>query len=213
KKKINYVALEREKFMKSGKASIGKRKKKSEADILERLRGFQEKLHTVVAEDTVILPLQPDDTELCSLHSVPNCLSCRDTFGQSKATDTDEGWLSHKLVFEKDYKGKDLMQRRDDPNDYVVIDPLERKKQAIEEQREKRAQRNDIGEAFQRIETIPYLPALTITKRNDVEFVRTSYPSHDLTDFPCHAHLAYPKIPPTVIVYKQETCLQAASDG
>ncbi|CAG8499877.1 11641_t:CDS:2 [Paraglomus brasilianum] len=117
--------------------------------VLERLRGFQQKLHTVAAEDTIILSSQPEDTEPCSLHSVPNCLSCRDTFGQSNATDTDEGWLSHQLVFEKDYKGKDLMQRRDDPNDYVVIDPLERKKQAIEEQREKRAQRSDIGEAFQ----------------------------------------------------------------
>ncbi|CAG8739532.1 15016_t:CDS:1, partial [Cetraspora pellucida] len=40
------------------------------------------------------------------------------------------------------YRGKDLMQRRDDPDDYVVIDPLERKKQAIEQNKEKRAQKS-----------------------------------------------------------------------
>ncbi|CAB4443115.1 unnamed protein product [Rhizophagus irregularis] len=89
-----------------------------------------------------------EDAEPCLLHSVPNCLSCRDTFGESKNDETDEGWLAHRLVFEKDHKGKDLMQRRDDPNDYVVIDPLARKKQAVEEEKEKKAQKGGISEVF-----------------------------------------------------------------
>ncbi|CAG8676390.1 12606_t:CDS:2, partial [Acaulospora morrowiae] len=143
--KVSYVEDQRKKYLSSGKALTARRKKGNEAETLEKLKSFQSKL--MVAEPTEDTPISIDeDAELCILHSVPNCLSCRDTFGQPDKEDTDEGWLSHRLIFEKDHKGKDLMQRRDDPNDYVVIDPLERKKQAIEQEKEKRAQKGKISE-------------------------------------------------------------------
>src|SRR5438270_372469 len=107
---------------------------------LAHLTAFRSKLVAAPPQQ----PSQPEssteDAELCTLHSVPNCLSCQDTFGQAQDDVTDEGWLSHQLVFEKDHKGKDLMRRRDDPNDFIVIDPLARKQQAIEEEKEKRTQ-------------------------------------------------------------------------
>lgn len=102
----------------------------------------------MVAEPSVEVPIEKEKGEPCILHSVPNCLSCRDTFGQQEKEDTDEGWLAHRLVFEKDYKGKDLMQRKDDPDDYLVIDPLERKKEAFKQEKEKRAQKSSISEVF-----------------------------------------------------------------
>ncbi|KAG0316167.1 Peptidyl-prolyl isomerase cwc27 [Dissophora globulifera] len=41
-------------------------------------------------------------------------------------SDNDIGWMQHKLVFEKDLRGKEvsLSAKRDDVNDYIVIDPL-----------------------------------------------------------------------------------------
>ncbi|CAG8510451.1 3534_t:CDS:2, partial [Racocetra fulgida] len=137
KQKTSFVETERQKYLSSGKAIVAKRQKKSEE---EKLKNFQSKLFTADPEDDKPVTIS-ENAELCMLHSVPNCLSCRDTFGQPQTEDTDEGWLSHRLVFEKDYRGKDLMQRRDDPDDYIVIDPLERKKQAIEQNKEKRAQK------------------------------------------------------------------------
>lgn len=115
---------------------------------MEKLKSFLTKIEAAVPSETVP-PLKTEEVaEPCLLHSVPNCLSCQDTFGESKNDETDEGWLAHRLVFEKDHKGKDLMARRDDPNDYVVIDPLARKKQAVEEEKEKRAQKSGISEVF-----------------------------------------------------------------
>ena len=55
----------------------------------------------------------------CSLHGVPGCKSCRDTFGQSEET-SDKGWMAHRLKFEKTPGVKDA---RNDPNELVVIDP------------------------------------------------------------------------------------------
>jgi peptidyl-prolyl cis-trans isomerase SDCCAG10 len=115
---------------------------------LEKLNAFRTKIEVAVPSEAEPPLKTEEDIEPCLLHSVPNCLSCRDTFGESQKVDTDEGWLAHRLVFEKDHKGKDLMQRRDDPNDYVVIDPLARKKQAVEEEKVKRAQKGGISEVF-----------------------------------------------------------------
>ncbi|CAG8648117.1 12018_t:CDS:2, partial [Cetraspora pellucida] len=140
KQKTSFMEVEKQKYLSSGKAIAAKRQKKSEEETLKKLKDFQSKLFTADPKDDKPVTIS-ENAELCILHSVPNCLSCQDTFGQPQTEDTDEGWLSHRLVFEKDYRGKDLMQRRDDPDDYVVIDPLERKKQAIEQNKEKRAQK------------------------------------------------------------------------
>ncbi|XP_020256567.1 peptidyl-prolyl cis-trans isomerase CYP57-like [Asparagus officinalis] len=44
----------------------------------------------------------------------------------SKGNDEDDesGWISNRLTFVRDHSGKDDMTRRDDPNEYVVLDPL-----------------------------------------------------------------------------------------
>ncbi|RKP26271.1 hypothetical protein SYNPS1DRAFT_21934 [Syncephalis pseudoplumigaleata] len=85
--------------------------------------------------------------EACELHQVVDCESCGRSMRSSDAKDDDEavaappseftgetwneqGWLSHHLVFEKDTKGKDLMKKRDNIDDYVVIDPRVREAQA-----------------------------------------------------------------------------------
>lgn len=67
--------------------------------------------------------------------------------------ESDKGWMAHKLVFEKDHKGKDLMQRTESVDDYVVIDPLARKAQAEKEEREKRRDKEErVGQAFRKRE-------------------------------------------------------------
>ncbi|KAG9301675.1 hypothetical protein G9A89_016746 [Geosiphon pyriformis] len=137
---LNFIENERKKYLTSGRAVAARRKKGSEQDTLTQLRAFKTKLDAAPVEQPSKREVSKE-AELCVLHSVPDCLSCRDTFGESQNDISDEGWFSHQLVFEKDYKGKDLMQRRDDPDDFIVIDPLARKQQAIEEEKEKRAQK------------------------------------------------------------------------
>ena len=60
--------------------------------------------------------------------------------------------MAHKLVFGKDLKGKDLMQRKDNVDDYVVIDPRQRGAQAAADELEKRqkAKEKRLGEAFRK---------------------------------------------------------------
>lgn len=77
------------------------------------------------------------ETKICKLHDIPNCESCFDITGM-EIDDTDDGWISHKLVFDKDLKGKDLMQRRETVDDYVVIDPRDREAKAKQEEFEKK---------------------------------------------------------------------------
>ncbi|ORX98488.1 hypothetical protein K493DRAFT_6865 [Basidiobolus meristosporus CBS 931.73] len=151
KKKVSLLELERQKYTKNGKAIVGKKGRKgmSEEETLAKLSAFTNKLwSTPVEEAKSKEELEKElESHLCTLHSVPHCLSCNDTFGQ-KEVETDEGWLGHQLVFTKDHKGKDLMQRKDDINDYVVIDPRVRKEQAMEEDKRKREQKKGISKVF-----------------------------------------------------------------
>jgi peptidyl-prolyl cis-trans isomerase SDCCAG10 len=96
------------------------------------LQAFQNKLMaTPVSHQTADKKKQDQpDGEPCKLHQVINCESCaRDEVQEVREKEfegdtwDESGWLSHELVFAKDTKGKDLMKRRDDIDDYVVIDP------------------------------------------------------------------------------------------
>ena len=66
------------------------------------------------------------EEKLCDLHFVLNCQSCskwdQDDTAQDDA-DVEEGWMGHKLNFEKDRLGKDLEWKRKNEEDLVVIDP------------------------------------------------------------------------------------------
>ncbi|ORX61752.1 cyclophilin-like protein [Hesseltinella vesiculosa] len=131
KKKVSLVQQEREKYAKSGKVSIGgmkarKRKGMSDDDTMARLMAFQDKLTST--EEAA--PLRKKENGPCALHGIPGCESCESNVGDLFAEDdSPDNWMAHKLVFEKDLKGKDLMQRKENVNDYVVFDPLDKNNQ------------------------------------------------------------------------------------
>ncbi|EXJ93396.1 hypothetical protein A1O1_01788 [Capronia coronata CBS 617.96] len=77
-----------------------------------------------------------DDEEavLCDLHFIANCQSCSrwDQRGGADADSDDEAgreWMSHSLSFAKDRLGKDLMWKKKNEEDLVVIDPREKEKE------------------------------------------------------------------------------------
>jgi peptidyl-prolyl cis-trans isomerase SDCCAG10 len=105
-----------------------KKKLQSEDDVLQALAKFQSKLRSQEPSSAQItekgLSQENPENSLrsCMLHSVPGCLSCFDTFGEEDTRD-DQGWMSHKLSFGKDYFGKDLVTKRSEDDGYIVIDP------------------------------------------------------------------------------------------
>ncbi len=86
-----------------------------------------------------------DDEEaaLCDLHFIANCQSCQ-SWDKHLPGDVDakiddgKGWMSHALSFDKDRLGKDLNWKRKTEEELVVIDPREKAKDIVEEQRAKR---------------------------------------------------------------------------
>jgi peptidyl-prolyl cis-trans isomerase SDCCAG10 len=68
-----------------------------------------------------------EEAELCDLHFIANCQSCSNwTAAEGEEDDTGEGWMGHKLSFEKDRLGKDLEWKRKNEEELVVVDPLEK---------------------------------------------------------------------------------------
>lgn len=67
-----------------------------------------------------------DDDEVCDLHFIANCQSCRawDKAEADQDDSGDEGWMSHSLSFAADKLGKDLSYRKKAEDELVVIDPL-----------------------------------------------------------------------------------------
>ncbi|KAG0035169.1 hypothetical protein BGZ81_000090 [Podila clonocystis] len=120
-------------------------------EMLEKLSAFERKVSVMAREPEPNPAPKKNDAPPCKIHGVPSCESCQDTVtpkskGKRKQSgsdseeekeqgeesegedsdDNDIGWMQHKLVFEKDLKGKEvsLSAKRDDVNDYIVIDPL-----------------------------------------------------------------------------------------
>ncbi len=98
-----------------------------------------------------------DDGEahLCDLHFIANCQSCKswDAHAAENADvndNTDKGWLSHALTFEKDRLGKDLTWKRKNEEELVVIDPREKVKGIKEEMKAKRESRKGGNTAWDR---------------------------------------------------------------
>lgn len=110
---------------------------------------FQKKISTAKPESTTE---EKKEQKICKLHDIPNCESCFDLSGEL-AEETDEGWISHRLVFDKDLKGKDLMQRKETVDDYVVIDPRDREAKAKQEEYEKKRHlKSKVAPAFRKRE-------------------------------------------------------------
>lgn len=133
----------------SSKSTIDTEK---ERETLKKLSAFEAKVFSSAREPELNPTPKRNDGPPCEIHGIPSCESCYDTTqkkkrkpdaveedaakevgmevdgeeGQVDDSDDDLGWMQHKLVFEKDLKGKEvsLSAKRDDINDYIVIDPL-----------------------------------------------------------------------------------------
>lgn len=90
------------------------------------------------SEDSEMKDSTADDNEgeadLCDLHFVPNCQSCKWHDAQSREASPEPGlegigWMAHNLSFEKDRLGKDLEWKRKNEEELVVIDPREKEKE------------------------------------------------------------------------------------
>ncbi|RYP52630.1 hypothetical protein DL768_002280 [Monosporascus sp. mg162] len=83
---------------------------------------------------------EDDEAELCDLHFIVNCQSCRswDKAGEEKEESDDEGWMAHSLSFVADKLGKDLSYRKKAEEELVVIDPREKARTLREEQKFRR---------------------------------------------------------------------------
>ncbi|KAK5167537.1 Peptidyl-prolyl isomerase cwc27 [Saxophila tyrrhenica] len=88
-------------------------------------------------------PTTADDEEadLCDLHFIANCQSCRNWDEENKPDaeaeadgEDDGGWMAHSLTFAKDTLGKDLEWRRK-MEEIEVIDPREKARGIREEGR------------------------------------------------------------------------------
>ncbi|OJJ43992.1 hypothetical protein ASPZODRAFT_135420 [Penicilliopsis zonata CBS 506.65] len=105
---------------------------------------------------------EEEEEQLCDLHFIANCQSCRSWTDTADKNDldparSDESWLSHTLVFGKDRLGKDLNWKREhaDAESLVVIDPRDKereltsgrgKKRGMERDRERERKRERAGE-------------------------------------------------------------------
>ncbi|OAL73514.1 peptidyl-prolyl isomerase [Trichophyton violaceum] len=78
-----------------------------------------------------------EEEQVCDLHFVAGCLSCRswDVPESERAgaedDDDDTGWMTHTLQFGKDTLGKDLSwkKKHQENDDLVVIDPRQKEKE------------------------------------------------------------------------------------
>ncbi|KAF9364150.1 Peptidyl-prolyl isomerase cwc27 [Mortierella sp. NVP85] len=119
-----------------------------DVEMLQKLSAFEAKVFSSAREPEPNPAPKRNDGPPCEIHGIPSCESCHDTTltkkrkveadeggagdeegmivdGEGDDSDNDIGWMQHKLVFEKDLKGKEvsLSAKRDDVNDYIVIDP------------------------------------------------------------------------------------------
>ncbi|MDI1489210.1 MAG: Peptidyl-prolyl isomerase cwc27 [Ramalina farinacea] len=85
-----------------------------------------------------------EEAELCDLHFIANCQSCKSWNEQgagAESDDGDRGWMAHALSFEKDRLGKDLTFRKMAEEQLVVTDPREKALNIREDARQKKKSR------------------------------------------------------------------------
>ena len=109
-------------------------------------QGKQDEVNGHGKEETNNNDDDDEEAELCDLHFIANCQSCRswdnELSNKANALDDDnEGWMSHALSFEKDRLGKDLNWKKKNEEELVVIDPREKAKDIREEQRARKMAR------------------------------------------------------------------------
>jgi peptidyl-prolyl cis-trans isomerase SDCCAG10 len=86
---------------------------------------------------------QDEEAQLCDLHFIVNCQSCArwddPTLDAQDESEDDSDWMNHSLVFERDHLGKDLSWKKKNEEELVVIDPREKAKDIMAEQKAKKA--------------------------------------------------------------------------
>ena len=99
---------------------------------------------SVVAGAPLADAAEDEEANLCDLHFVPNCQSCRswddaavkvDAEAEAEGEDGPE-WMAHQLSFARDLLGKDLEWKRR-MAEIEVIDPKEKARSIKEERRGK----------------------------------------------------------------------------
>lgn len=130
--KLSLLQQQQEAYKRKPNVIVGKRgvNQVQEVNTLLTLNAFREKLQSASdpsALDKETAPEPAKVLEICKLHGLVNCLSCKDTFGmQDDNAIGEEGWLMHRLVFDKDSGYKEI---REELTNLVVIDPRERAKE------------------------------------------------------------------------------------
>ncbi|TEA15873.1 Peptidyl-prolyl isomerase CWC27 [Colletotrichum sidae] len=119
---------------------------------LDFLKAFKSKLDqapeekevgpTSVKEDTGGKQDADDEAELCDLHFIADCQSCKAWDQAAKEDSDDEGWMSHALSFKADKLGKDLNYRKKAEDELMVIDPREKARTLQEEKKASREARS-----------------------------------------------------------------------
>ncbi|KAJ4797243.1 Peptidyl-prolyl cis-trans isomerase CWC27 [Rhynchospora pubera] len=75
-------------------------------------------------EDTTLARLDRFKASLSNKSADTSVSTNKESKGENENDDDLSGWRSTKLQFVRDSSGKNEMARKDDPNDYVVFDPL-----------------------------------------------------------------------------------------
>ncbi|KAK1595057.1 cyclophilin type peptidyl-prolyl cis-trans isomerase/CLD [Colletotrichum navitas] len=83
-----------------------------------------------------------EEAELCDLHFIADCQSCKAWDQAAKEDSDDEGWMSRALSFKADKLGKDLSYRKKAEQELVVIDPREKARTLQEEKKASREARS-----------------------------------------------------------------------
>jgi peptidyl-prolyl cis-trans isomerase SDCCAG10 len=124
---------------------------REEQEALDFLKAFRSKLEQAPAEKKISPPTvneaeengdQDEEAEVCDLHFIANCQSCKAWDKEDQAESDDEGWMSHTLSFAADKLGKDLSYRKKAEEELVVIDPLEKARTLKEDKRATRDARS-----------------------------------------------------------------------
>ncbi|KAF1813122.1 cyclophilin-like protein [Eremomyces bilateralis CBS 781.70] len=100
------------------------------AELGDKLKGMtdvSEEIHT----NGMPTGSAEDEEDVCDLHFVAGCQSCASWETQlaaqeAKEAESDLGWMSHRLTFERDRLGKSLEWKRKNEEELVVIDPREK---------------------------------------------------------------------------------------
>ncbi|KAL0941104.1 Peptidyl-prolyl isomerase CWC27 [Colletotrichum truncatum] len=83
-----------------------------------------------------------EEAELCDLHFIADCQSCKAWDQAAEEDSDDEGWMSHALSFKADKLGKDLNYRKKAEEELVVIDPREKARTLQEDRKASREARS-----------------------------------------------------------------------